>query len=66
METTAIASLATDMSNIRLQQAHELTVLKKAIALQSEGALQLLEAIAPLPTLSSTGGVAGELINVTA
>lgn len=66
MDTPSIASLATRMSSAEFQQTKEITVLKKAIDLQAQGALQLLEAIAPLPTLSSSGGVAGQVINVTA
>jgi len=66
METSAIASLATDMSNARVQQAVEISVLKKAIDIQAQGALQLLQAMPPLPTLSSAGGTAGQLVNVTA
>lgn len=66
METSAIISMATDMSNARVQQAVEISVLKKAIDIQAEGAIKLLQAIPPLPTLSSTGGVAGQVINVTA
>ena len=65
METSAIVSLATDMSGARLQQAVEISVLKKAIDIEAQGALQLLQAVAPLPTLSSTGGVAGQVINVS-
>lgn len=65
METSAIVSLATDMSNSRVQQAVEISVLKKAIDIQAEGALQLLQAIAPAPTLSTTGGTAGQVINVS-
>jgi len=64
METSAIASLATDMSNARVQQAVEISVLKKAIDIQAQGALQLLQAMPPLPTLSSSGGLAGQLVNV--
>ena len=66
METSTIASLATDMASVQTRQTQELAVLKKAIDLQAEGALQLLQALPPLPTLSSTGGIAGELINVRA
>jgi Putative motility protein len=66
MDTSAIASLATGMSNARVQQAVEISVLKKAIDIEAEGALQLLQAMPPLPTLSSTGGTAGELVNITA
>lgn len=64
MEPSAIASLATSMSNARVQQTAELAVLKKAIDLEAAGALQLLQAIAPMPTVSSTGGMAGQVINV--
>lgn len=64
MDTSAIASLATDMSNARVQQTAEIAVLKKAIDIQAEGALQLLQAMPPLPALSSTGGMAGQVINV--
>lgn len=66
METSTIAAMATHMANTRVQQTQELAVLKKAIDLQAEGALQLLQAVAPLPTLSSSGGVAGQIINVSA
>lgn len=66
METSAITGLATDMSSAQLQQIREIAVLKKAIDLESQGALQLIEALPPLPTLSSTGGVAGQVINVSA
>ncbi|MCG8534753.1 MAG: YjfB family protein [Pseudomonadales bacterium] len=66
MEASAIANLATNLSNSRVQQTAELATLKKAIDLQAEGALQLLQAIPPLPTVSSSGGVAGQIINVKA
>jgi hypothetical protein len=66
METSTIAGLATHMSSAKLQQTAEIAVLKKAIDLQAEGALQLLQALPVLPTLSSSGGVAGQVINVKA
>jgi len=66
MDVTSIASLATDMSNDRLQQAVGITVLKKAIDSQAESSLQLLQALPPLPSMSSTGGVAGQVVNVKA
>jgi len=66
VEASAIAGLATDMASARLQQSAEIAVLKKAIDLQSEGALQLLQALPPMPTLSTTGGTAGQIINVSA
>ncbi|MEZ5505029.1 MAG: YjfB family protein [Gammaproteobacteria bacterium] len=66
METSTIAGLATDMASTKVQQTAEIAVLKKAIDLQAEGALQLLQAVAPLPTLSTSGGTAGAVINVKA
>lgn len=66
MEASAITNLATDLSNTRVQQTAELATLKKAIDLQAEGALQLLQAIPPMPTVSSSGGIAGQIINVKA
>lgn len=66
METSTIAGLATDMASTRVQQTAEIAVLKKAIDLQAEGALQLLQAVAPLPTLSTSSGTAGTVINVKA
>lgn len=44
MDTGAIASLATEMATTRTQQAAQLAVLKKAMELQGEGAIQLLMA----------------------
>lgn len=44
MDTTAIASLATEMATTRTQQAAQLAVLKKAMDLQGQGAIQLLMA----------------------
>ncbi len=64
MESSAIASMATEMSQARVQQTAELAVLKKAIDIEAAGALQLVQAIPPMPTVSSTGGVAGQVINV--
>lgn len=66
MEPSAISNLATSLSNANLQQAQSVTVLKKAIDIQADGALQLIQAIPPMPTLSSSGGVAGQIINVSA
>lgn len=44
MDTLAIASLATEMATVRTQQAAQLAMLKKAMELQGDGALQLLQA----------------------
>jgi len=44
MDATAITSLATQMSTARTQQAAQIAVLKKAMELQGQGAMQLLMA----------------------
>jgi hypothetical protein len=44
MDVTAIASLATDMSQARTAEAVQITVLKKALDIQAQGALQLIQA----------------------
>jgi len=44
MDTTAIASLATEMATTRTQQAAQINVLKKAMELQGQGAIQLVQA----------------------
>lgn len=48
MDTSAIASLATNMSQASTEQAVQLAVLKKAMDIQANGALQLLQAL-PAP-----------------
>jgi hypothetical protein len=40
----AIAALATEMSTTRTEQAAQIAVLKKAMELQGQGAIQLLQA----------------------
>jgi hypothetical protein len=44
METNAIASLATEMATTRTQQAAQIAVLKKAMEMQGQGAIQLVTA----------------------
>lgn len=44
MDTNAIVSLATEMATTRTQQAAQIAVLKKAMELQGQGAIQLLMA----------------------
>lgn len=44
MDASAIASLAIEMATIRTEQAAQLAVLKKAMELQGQGAIQLLMA----------------------
>ena len=44
MDTLAIASLATQLATTTTQQAAQLAVLKKAMELQGQGAVQLVQA----------------------
>ena len=44
MDVTAISSTAMEMSQLRTEDAVSTTVLKKALDIQAQGALQLLQA----------------------
>ena len=44
MDTIGIAALASHMSQTRIQGAVQLAVLKKAMDIEAQGAMQLLEA----------------------
>ena len=44
MDTIGIPALASDMSQTRIQGAVQLAVLKKAMDIEAQGAMQLLEA----------------------
>lgn len=44
MDVTGIATLATEMTQARTAAAVQVTVLKKALDIQAQGALQLIEA----------------------
>lgn len=46
MDTTAIASLATDLSQARTTSAIQMAVLKKTMAIEAQGAMQLVQAAA--------------------
>ena len=46
MDTTAIAALATDMAQVRTADAVSVSVLKKALNLEAQGAAQLVQAAA--------------------
>lgn len=46
MDTNSIVALATTMATERTQQATQLAVLRKALDLQGQGAIQLLMAAA--------------------
>ena len=45
MDVNAIASLATEMSQMKTAQAAQIAVLKKAMDLQGQSALQLVQAV---------------------
>lgn len=44
MDAVSIATLASDMSQTRTQNAVQLAVLKKAIDIEAQGAMQLVQA----------------------
>lgn len=52
MDVTAIAALATDMAQTRSAQAVQLAVLKTAMNLEAQGALQLLQAAVPAASVN--------------
>lgn len=49
MEVSAIASVATEMSQVQTTQAVQLAVLKKAMAIEEQSAMQLLQALPSNP-----------------
>ena len=49
MDTSTIASIATEMSQVRIADAVQTAVLKKAMDIGASSALQLLQAL-PAPT----------------
>jgi len=44
MDTISIAALASDISQTRTEGAVQLAVLKKAMAIEAQGAMQLVQA----------------------
>jgi hypothetical protein len=62
MDVSAIAGLATDMSNARVGQDIGIAVLKKALDAASTSATELIDAL-PAPNLPSH---LGQTINTTA
>ena len=56
MESTAIAALASNNALAQVQQEASVEVLRKALDLQGESALQLLQAIPRSPAVGSTAG----------
>jgi hypothetical protein len=63
MDVSAIADLASRMSQDRLGQAVDVAVLKKAMQLQQESAMSLISAITPASSLPSH---LGQNVNVVA
>ncbi|GHT85802.1 hypothetical protein AGMMS49960_18520 [Betaproteobacteria bacterium] len=58
MDVSSIAATATAMADLQVQAQLGVSVLKKAIDLQSAGALQLVQAVAtPAPVVAQAGGV---------
>lgn len=49
MDVSAIASLATQMSQVQTSEAVQVAVLKKAMDIQEQSALQLLQAVPSNP-----------------
>ena len=49
MDVSAIASLATEMSQNQTAQAVQIAVLKKAMDIEAQSAMQLLEAVPSNP-----------------
>jgi len=49
MDVSAIASVATEMSQVQTAQAVQIAVLKKAMAIEEQSAMQLLQALPSNP-----------------
>lgn len=58
METAAIAAMASNNALAQVQQEASVEVLRKALDLQGESAMQLLQAI-PRPSASAHGTAGG-------
>jgi len=65
MDITSIASLATDLAQTRTAEAVGVTVLRKAIDLESAGALALINALPQMPAAPLPPHV-GQLVNTIA
>lgn len=65
MDTSSIASLATSMASTATGQAVGVAVLKKAMDIEANGALALLQAIPPVPAANLPAHL-GQNINTTA
>lgn len=57
MDVSSIAALATDMATTRTQQAAQIAVLKKAMEMEGQGAMQLVQAAAQVSSnISASAG----------
>jgi redox-regulated HSP33 family molecular chaperone len=65
MDVTAIAAAGSANSAAQTQTAVQLSVLKKAIDIESAGALALVQAV-PAPPAAASGGTAGGIVNTFA
>jgi hypothetical protein len=63
MDISSIANLATQLSQQRTAQAVDVSVLKKALAIQQSAALTLIESVTPASSLPSH---LGQNVNVVA
>lgn len=50
MDVSSVGSLTSAMSSVDIRDAVSTTVLKKAIDIQAQSAMQLLEALPPVPS----------------
>lgn len=64
MDVSSIASVATELSQARTADAVAIAVLRKALDVQEQGALQLIQAL-PQPTSSNPPNL-GNTINTFA
>lgn len=66
MDVSSIAAAASANAMAQIQQQVSVSVLKKALDIQSQSALQLLEALPPVPAPAAPVGTAGGVIDTYA
>lgn len=66
MEVSSIAAAATANAMVKVQQEASVMVLKKALDVQQQGALQLLEAMPQVPAAPTAGGATGSVVDTWA
>lgn len=65
MDVSNIPALSTAMSQTAVKQQVEISTLKKAMDIQEAGAVALINAIPPVPSVGLSDGT-GQIINTTA